>query len=148
VLKIVGSSPVTDGRRTTDDGRTTDAKWWQYLTWPFGSGELIIIQIQNMNIKLNMKDINKIFAEDCGFEPRSGLTKDYEIGICCSFAKQGSPHLHKIGRLDFSLREHEREMKALFFSCIWSVSLLIKCNTICVTTFFYWISRVCQKKKN
>jgi hypothetical protein len=22
------------------DGRTTDAKWWQYLTWPFGSGEL------------------------------------------------------------------------------------------------------------
>jgi hypothetical protein len=20
--------------------RTTDAKWWQYLTWPFGSGEL------------------------------------------------------------------------------------------------------------
>ena len=22
-----------------------------------------------------------------------------------------------------------------------------KCNTICVTTFFYWISRVCQKKK-
>ena len=21
-----------------------------------------------------------------------------------------------------------------------------KCNTICVTTFFYWISRVCQKK--
>ena len=26
--------------RKTDDGRTTDAKWWQYLTWPFGSGEL------------------------------------------------------------------------------------------------------------
>ena len=23
-----------------------------------------------------------------------------------------------------------------------------KCNTICVTTFFYWISRVCKKKKN
>ena len=22
-----------------------------------------------------------------------------------------------------------------------------KCNTICVTTFFYWISRVCKKKK-
>ena len=21
--------------------RTTDAKWWQYLKWPFGSGELI-----------------------------------------------------------------------------------------------------------
>jgi NAD-dependent dihydropyrimidine dehydrogenase PreA subunit len=23
-----------------------------------------------------------------------------------------------------------------------------KCNTICVTTFFYWISRVCQKNLN
>jgi hypothetical protein len=23
------------------NGRTTDAKWWQYLTWPFGSGEPI-----------------------------------------------------------------------------------------------------------
>ena len=22
------------------NGWTTDAKWWQYLTWPFGSGEL------------------------------------------------------------------------------------------------------------
>ena len=22
------------------NGRMTDAKWWQYLTWPFGSGEL------------------------------------------------------------------------------------------------------------
>jgi hypothetical protein len=22
------------------NGRTTDAKGWQYLTWPFGSGEL------------------------------------------------------------------------------------------------------------
>jgi hypothetical protein len=22
------------------NGRTTDVKWWQYLTWPFGSGEL------------------------------------------------------------------------------------------------------------
>jgi hypothetical protein len=24
---------------------------------------------------------------DCGFEPRSGQTKDYEIGICCFSAK-------------------------------------------------------------
>ena len=22
------------------NGQTTNAKWWQYLTWPFGSGEL------------------------------------------------------------------------------------------------------------
>ena len=26
-------------------------------------------------------------AVDCGFEPRSGQTKDYKIGICCFFAK-------------------------------------------------------------
>jgi hypothetical protein len=26
-------------------------------------------------------------AVDCGFEPRSGQTKDYEIGICCFSAK-------------------------------------------------------------
>ena len=24
---------------------------------------------------------------DCGFEPQSGQTKDYEIGICCFSAK-------------------------------------------------------------
>ena len=52
---------------------------------------------------------------------------------------QGSPNLQKIGRLDFSLREHEGEVKAwqgdMFpqkcgffpFFCIWSVSLLISC---------------------
>ena len=26
-------------------------------------------------------------AVDCGFEPRSGQTKDYKIGICCFSAK-------------------------------------------------------------
>jgi hypothetical protein len=29
-------------------------------------------------------------AEDPGFEPRSGQTKDYKIGICCSSAKHVS----------------------------------------------------------
>jgi hypothetical protein len=29
-------------------------------------------------------------AVDCGFEPRSGQTKDYEIGICCFSAKHAS----------------------------------------------------------
>ena len=27
---------------------------------------------------------------DCGYEPRSGQTKDYEIGICCFFAKHAA----------------------------------------------------------
>jgi hypothetical protein len=29
-------------------------------------------------------------AVDRGFEPRSGQTKDYEIGICCFFAKNAA----------------------------------------------------------
>ena len=29
-------------------------------------------------------------AVDRGFEPRSGQTKDYEIGICCFFAKHAA----------------------------------------------------------
>ena len=29
-------------------------------------------------------------AVDRGLEPRSGQTKDYEIGICCFFAKHAS----------------------------------------------------------
>ncbi len=29
-------------------------------------------------------------AVDCRFEPRSGQTKDYEIGICCFSAKQAA----------------------------------------------------------
>jgi len=27
---------------------------------------------------------------DCGFEPRSGQTKDYKIDICCFFAKHAA----------------------------------------------------------
>jgi hypothetical protein len=29
-------------------------------------------------------------AVDCGFEPRSGQTKDYKIGICCFSAKHAA----------------------------------------------------------
>ena len=29
-------------------------------------------------------------AVDCGFEPGSGQTKDYKIGICCFFAKHAA----------------------------------------------------------
>jgi hypothetical protein len=28
-----------------------------------------------------------LLAVDCGFEPRSGQTKDYKVGICCFSAK-------------------------------------------------------------
>jgi hypothetical protein len=29
-------------------------------------------------------------AVDCGFEPRSGQTNDYKIGICCFSAKHAA----------------------------------------------------------
>ena len=29
-------------------------------------------------------------AIDCGFEPRSGQTKEYKIGMCCVSAKHAS----------------------------------------------------------
>ena len=29
-------------------------------------------------------------AVDCGFEPRSGPTEEYKLGICCFFAKQAA----------------------------------------------------------
>jgi hypothetical protein len=32
-------------------------------------------------------------AVGCGFEPRSGQTKDYKIGICCFSAKQKEQRL-------------------------------------------------------
>jgi len=37
---------------------------------------------------------------------------DFIIVINSLFLYQGSPHLQKIGRLDFSLRDHEGEVKA------------------------------------
>ena len=29
-------------------------------------------------------------GKDCGFKPRSGQTKDFEIGICCFSAKRAA----------------------------------------------------------
>ena len=71
---------------------------------------------------------------------------NYNFSISFKRYRQGSPHLQKIGRLDFSLREHEGEVKAwqgdfqkrhvfakmwvfslFFFFCIWCVSLLRSC---------------------
>jgi hypothetical protein len=35
----------------------------------------------------------------CGFESRSGQTKEYEIGICCFFSKQAAGERGKLGRV-------------------------------------------------
>ena len=42
---------------------------------------------------------------------------------------------------------HKISLKYLFPEKMFIEVCCQKCNTICVITFFYWISRVCQKKK-
>jgi hypothetical protein len=37
-----------------------------------------------------MVSVHTLSAVDCGFEHRSGQTKDYKIGICCFSAKQAA----------------------------------------------------------
>ena len=37
-----------------------------------------------------MVSVFALSAVDHGFEPRSSQTKDYEIGICCFFAKHAA----------------------------------------------------------
>jgi hypothetical protein len=37
-----------------------------------------------------MVSVLALSAVDRGFEPRSGQTKDYKIGICCTSAKHAS----------------------------------------------------------
>jgi hypothetical protein len=40
-LHVFGNNSKTVNNKIWKvNGRTTVAKWWQYLTWPFGSGEL------------------------------------------------------------------------------------------------------------
>ena len=37
-----------------------------------------------------MVSVLALSAVDCGFQPRSGQTKDYQIGICCFTAKHAA----------------------------------------------------------
>jgi hypothetical protein len=37
-----------------------------------------------------MVSVIALSAVDCGFQPRSGQTKDYQIGICCFSAKHAA----------------------------------------------------------
>jgi hypothetical protein len=67
---------------------TTDAAWWiQYLGY---------IQRKQQHTKRTnhiggvMVSMFASSAVDHGFEPRSGQTKDYKIGICCFSAKHAA----------------------------------------------------------
>jgi hypothetical protein len=42
------------------------------------------------NILHTTNPLSTIFQLDRGFEPRSGQTKDYKIGICCFSAKHAA----------------------------------------------------------
>ena len=37
-----------------------------------------------------MISVLALIPVDCGFQPRSGQTKDYQIGICCFSAKHAA----------------------------------------------------------
>jgi hypothetical protein len=84
---LAGSIYVRSSIKQVNE-RTTDAKWWQYLTWPFGSGQLkigmeicsynfvthyitvevIVILITNMAAKGNscfwLANVKKIFSSE------------------------------------------------------------------------------------
>ena len=51
---------------------------------------MYIQQEQNIRIGGVMVSVLASSAVDRGFKPRSGQTKDYEIGICCFPAKHAS----------------------------------------------------------
>jgi hypothetical protein len=46
-------------------------------------------------------------AVDRGFEPRSGQTKDNEIGICCFSAKQAALGISWREQVNFQLNDDE-----------------------------------------
>ena len=51
---------------------------------------MYIPQEQNIRIGGVMVSVLASSAVDRGFEPRSGQTKDYKIGICCFSAKHAA----------------------------------------------------------
>jgi hypothetical protein len=61
---------------------------------------IIDLDIERLDFTTNVHFINRIGGEiismlvssavDRGFEPRSGQTKDYKIGICCFSAKHAA----------------------------------------------------------
>ena len=53
-----------------------------FFLWPM----YFLLRLQN-HISGTMVSVLASSGEDCGFEPRSGQTKDYKIGICCFSAK-------------------------------------------------------------
>ena len=72
----------------------------------YSVGKLLVLQHLTLQSEINIgiqilssPEMNRIggvmvsilsSADDCGFEPQSGQTKDYKIGICCFSAKHAA----------------------------------------------------------
>ena len=126
---------------------------------------IIIQQIQSMNLMLNMKDINKIIAKT-HFKCKKKWKKTHVLWgrshVSLFFASVVSPG-HSLyfyillllmpvsgSVLLLYAGAHKISLKYLFPEKMFSevcCQKCQKCNTICVTTYFYWISRVCGKKR-
>jgi hypothetical protein len=65
------------------------------------------MSLQDFNAKMNKSKINKYINNNT--LPDTGISSNK---IKKNTRSQSSPHLQKMGRLDFSLREHEGEVKA------------------------------------
>jgi hypothetical protein len=78
---ISGGNP----EKTTDLSQVTDKHYHINVvsSTPRPSG----IRTHNDHIGGAMVSVLASSAVDCEFEPRSGQTKDYKIGICCFSAK-------------------------------------------------------------
>jgi hypothetical protein len=141
---------------------------------------IIITQIQNMNLMLNRKDVNKILAKT-HFKCKESKKKQHIFAkTCLPVMPSFLPHV-LWGRSQVSLFSasvvspgslyfyillllipvsgsvlllfagaHKISLKYLFPEKMFievCCQKCQKCNTICVTTFFYWISRVCKRKR-
>ena len=61
-----------------------------YWYWLLFNDIMNIVCYMMNHIDGVMVGVFTVSVIDCGYEPRSGQTKDYEIGICCFFAKHAA----------------------------------------------------------
>jgi hypothetical protein len=75
------------------NGRTTDAKWWQYLTWPFGSGELKkLFPVYKINREQSWKNVSKEHLK---------IPKRYSEAVVCENCLKDYIFFYDKGPLEF-----------------------------------------------
>ena len=76
-----------------------------FIAWPSRCHDTIQYFLFFLNrIGGVMVNVLASSAVDCGFEPRSGQTKDYEIGICCFSAEYARNQDNMFERDNMSVR--------------------------------------------